>query len=102
MQRVTKYPLLLKVILKKTHNNDIKEQLTAIVRSSHDITWCEGVNCLQIEEMEQLVQAINLAVHHEEEMAKVKEISQKITSYNMGDFPRGWEEVKSYKILLIP
>ena len=55
---------------------------------------------MQIEEMEQLVQAINLAVHHKEELAKVKDASQRITSYSMGDFPRGWEEVKSYSLLL--
>lgn len=50
--------------------------------------------------MEQLVQAINLAVHHKEEMSKVKDVAQRITSYNMGDFPRGWEEVKSCSVLL--
>lgn len=75
MQRVTKYPLLLKAILKKTQSNDVQEQLTAII---------EGA--------EQLVQAINLAMHNNEELAKVREVSQRITSYNMGDFPRGWEE----------
>ena len=45
--------------------------------------------------MEQLVQAINLAVQNKEEISKVKEVAQRITSYNMGDFPRGWEEVKT-------
>ena len=45
--------------------------------------------------MEQLVQAINLAVQNKEEIAKVKEVAQRIISYNMGDFPRGWEEVKA-------
>lgn len=48
--------------------------------------------------MEQLVQDINLAVHRTEELAKVKEVSQRITSYNMGDFPRGWEEVKRFVV----
>ena len=41
------------------------------------------------------MQAINLAVHHKEEMSKVKDVAQRITSYNMGDFPRGWEEVNA-------
>lgn len=55
-----------------------------------------GSNCLvQVEDMEQLVQAINRAVQNKEEIAKVKEVAQRITSYNMGDFPRGWEEVKA-------
>jgi len=51
--------------------------------------------------MEELVQTVDLAVCHQEETMKMKEISQRITSYNMEDFPRGWDEVKFYNLLLL-
>ncbi|XP_065890036.1 pleckstrin homology domain-containing family G member 5-like [Dysidea avara] len=75
MQRLTKYPLLLKAILKKTFTNNVKEQLQFI-----------------IEDMERSVEAINLAVHRQEEVERVKDVAHRITAYNMGDFPRGWDE----------
>jgi len=48
---------------------------------------------LQIDDMEGLVEAINLAVHRQEEVERVKDVAHRITAYNMGDFPRGWDEV---------
>ena len=43
--------------------------------------------------MERSVEAINLAVHRQEEVERVKDVAHRITAYNMGDFPRGWDEV---------
>ena len=92
MQRLTKYPLLLKAILKKTFTNNVKEQLQFIVSKTCANTIV-SLLVLQIEDMEKLVEAINLAVHRQEEVERVKDVAHRITAYNMGDFPRGWDEV---------
>ncbi|CAG0917977.1 unnamed protein product, partial [Notodromas monacha] len=68
MQRITKYPLLLKVILKYSDEDYEKEDLVEMVART-----------------EQFVTAINAALRHKQEQIRLDELSNKISAYEVLD-----------------
>lgn len=76
MQRLTKYPLLLKAILSKTSAHDSRMKLQSIISTVNDF-----------------VGKINSTLRYQDEVEKVKVVSQRLaTKCVYRDVPSGWEK----------
>lgn len=79
MQRLTKYPLLLKAILSKTSAHDSRMKLQSIISTVNDF-----------------VGKINSTLRYQDEVEKVKVVSQRLaTKCVYRDVPSGWEKVSN-------
>ena len=95
MQRLTKYPLLLKAILTKTSACESRVKLQNIVCSfcALKLSWSEYFP-IQIATVNNFVGKINSALRYQDEVEKVKVVSQRLaTTCIVRDVPSGWEKV---------
>ncbi|XP_065890032.1 pleckstrin homology domain-containing family G member 5-like isoform X2 [Dysidea avara] len=76
MQRLTKYPLLLTAILNKTTNQQSRGKLQDTISM-----------------VDEFVSKVNVALQHQDEVEKVKNVAQRLTSTSViRDLPSGWEK----------
>lgn len=94
MQRLTKYPLLLKAVLSKTSTYNSRLKLQNIVSIFCFVLTKVARDCHQISMVNNFVSKIDSALRYQDEVEKVKIVSQRLaTTCVFRDVPNGWEKV---------